>query len=192
MSDISTLVLASGSPRRRDLLRQIGLTDFIIRVPDTEERPPDGLSPRETVEAISRQKAQAVRAAPGEIIIAADTMVFLDDLRLGKPRDETDALRMLTALQGRRHTVRTGVTVRKGTRFLTRSEATAVTFRPVSREALLRYIATGEPMDKAGSYGLQERGVLLVERVDGDFSNVIGLPLPLLDRMLSEFGMALL
>ena len=157
-----------------------------------EERLPDGLPPRETVEAVSRQKAEASDAAPDEIIIAADTMVFLDGLRLGKPRDESDALRMLTALQGRRHTVCTGVTVRQGSRFLTRSEATDVTFRPASRETLLRYIATGEPMDKAGAYGLQERGVLLVERVDGDFSNVIGLPLPLLERMLAEFGIHLL
>ena len=189
---ILQLVLASGSPRRRDLLRQVGLSDFIVRVPNVEERLPDGLPPRETVEAVSRQKAEASDAAPDEIIIAADTMVFLDGLRLGKPRDESDALRMLTALQGRRHTVCTGVTVRQGSRFLTRSEATDVTFRPASRETLLRYIATGEPMDKAGAYGLQERGVLLVERVDGDFSNVIGLPLPLLERMLAEFGIHLL
>ena len=84
------------------------------------------------------------------------------------------------------------MTVRNGPRFLTRSEATDVTFRPASRDTLLRYIATGEPMDKAGAYGLQERGVLLVERVDGDFTNVIGLPLPLLDRMLAEFDFHLL
>ena len=186
------LVLASGSPRRRELLRQIGLTDFTVRVPDVEERVPDGLSPRETVEAISRQKAQAVDAAPGEIIVTADTMVFLDGMRLGKPRDEADALRMLTALQGRTHTVCTGVTVRRGARLLTRSEATEVTFRPLSRETLLRYIATGEPMDKAGAYGLQERGILFIERVEGDVSNVIGLPLPLLDAMLSEFDLRLL
>lgn len=192
MAAICKLVLASGSPRRRDLLSQIGLSDFEIRVPDAEERPPDGLSPRETVEALSRQKAEAVRAAPDEIVIAADTMVFLDGLRLGKPSDEADALRMLTALQGRRHTVCTGVTVRRGECFLTRSESADVTFRPASRETLLRYIATGEPMDKAGAYGLQGRGVLLVERVDGDFTNVIGLPLPLLDSMLSEFGVHLL
>ena len=186
------LLLASGSPRRRDLLRQVGLTDFEVRAPDVEERLPEGLSPRETVEAISRQKAQAVAAAPDEILVAADTMVFLDGMRLGKPRDEADALRMLTALQGRRHTVCTGVTVRQGARLLTRSEATEVTFRRASRETLLRYIATGEPMDKAGAYGLQERGILLVERVDGDVSNVVGLPLPLLDDMLSEFGLRLL
>ncbi len=192
MSENVKLVLGSGSPRRRDLLRQVGVTDFIVRVPDVAEALPDGLSPRETVEAVSLQKAQAVPAAPDEIVVTADTMVFLDGLRLGKPRDEADALRMLTALQGRRHIVCTGVTVRAGERFLTRSEATDVTFRPASRETLLRYIATGEPMDKAGAYGLQARGILLVERVEGDVSNVIGLPLPLLDGMLSEFGLRLL
>lgn len=186
------LVLGSSSPRRRDLLRQIGITDFIIRVPNVKEDLPDGLSPRETVEAVSLQKAQAVPADPDEIVVTADTMVFLDGLRLGKPHSEADALRMLSALQGRRHIVCTGVTVRQGSAFLTRSEATDVTFRPASRETLLRYIATGEPMDKAGAYGLQERGILLVERVDGDVSNVIGLPLPLLDSMLSEFGLRLL
>ena len=186
------LVLGSGSPRRRDLLRQVGVTDFIVRVPDVAEELPDGLSPREAVEAVSLQKAQAVPAAPDEIVVTADTMVFLDGMRLGKPRGEADALRMLTALQGRRHTVCTGVTVRRDARFLTRSAATDVTFRPASRETLLRYIATGEPMDKAGAYGIQERGILLVERVEGDVSNVIGLPLPLLDGMLSEFGLRLL
>ena len=190
MADIATLVLASGSPRRRDLLRQIGLSDFIVRVPDVEETYPDNLSPSQTVEWISREKAEAVSAAPDEIVVTADTMVFLDGARLGKPRDASDALRMLTALQGRRHTVCTGVTVRQGTRFLTRSESTGVTFRPASQDFLSRYIATGEPMDKAGAYGLQGRGVLLVERIDGDFSNVIGLPLPLLCDMLSEFGAA--
>lgn len=192
MSENVKLVLGSGSPRRRDLLRQIGITDFIVRVPDVAEELPDGLSPRETVEAVSLQKARAVPAAPDEIVVTADTMVFLDGLRLGKPHNEADALRMLTALQGRRHMVCTGVTVREGERFLTRSEATDVTFRPASRETLLRYIATGEPMDKAGAYGLQARGILLVERVEGDVSNVIGLPLPLLDGMLSEFGLRLL
>lgn len=170
------------------MLRQIGLTDFSVRVPDAEERVPDGLSPREAVEWLSRVKSDAVEAEADELVITADTMVFLDGLPLGKPRDPADALRMLTALQGRRHTVRTGVTVRLAGRVLTRSQATDVVFRPASRETLSAYVATGEPLDKAGAYGLQGRGVLLVERIEGDFSNVIGLPLPLLDEMLSEFG----
>ena len=113
---MAKIVLASGSPRRQELLQRIGITDFDIRVPQTEETYPAGLSPRQTVEYISREKSDAAAAlcTPEEIIITADTMVFLDDQRLGKPVDEADALRMLTALQGRRHTVCTGITVRRG------------------------------------------------------------------------------
>lgn len=185
---MSKIVLASGSPRRQELLQRIGITDFTIRVPETDESYPEGLRPQEIVEYISREKAEAVTADPDEIIITADTMVFLDDARLGKPKDETHALQMLTSLQGRQHTVCTGVTVRQGDRFLTESEATKVYFRPASREELLSYIATGEPMDKAGAYGVQGLGALLVERLDGDFFNVMGLPVLRLSRMLSHFG----
>ena len=189
---MARIVLASASPRRRDLLRQIGLSDFTIRVSDAAEDYPPDLSPAEIVEHISREKAEAVPCAPDELVIAADTMVFLDGQKLGKPADEADALRMLTALQGRRHTVRTGVTVRQGDRFLTESEATEVEFRPLSEAELRAYIATGEPMDKAGAYGAQGRGALLVERLDGDFFNVMGLPVLRLSRMLEKFGIFLL
>ena len=188
---MESIVLASASPRRRELLERLGV-QFTVRVPDVEERVPAGLSPAETVEAISREKAAAASAAPNEIVIAADTMVFLDGARLGKPADESDALRMLSALQGRRHTVCTGVTLRRGTRFLTESESSAVFFRPASQEELTRYIATGEPMDKAGAYGVQGLGALLVERLEGDFFNVMGLPLLRLSRMLEQFGVRLL
>ena len=189
---MAKLVLCSQSPRRQELLRQMGVTDFEIRVPRVEERVPQGLSPRATVEYISREKADAVSAAADEIVITADTMVFLDDQRLGKPQDEADALRMLTALQGRRHTVCTGVTVRQGDRVLTESEATGVVFRPAEESELRAYIATGEPMDKAGSYGVQGKGALLVERLEGDFFNVMGLPVLRLSRMLAQFGIKLL
>ena len=148
---MARIVLASGSPRRQELLRRIGLADFTIRVPDVEEFCPEGLSPQATVEYISREKSQAVDAAADEIVITADTMVFLDGKRLGKPADEAEALAMLTALQGRHHTVCTGVTVRQGGRMETESETTEVSFRPASRAELLAYIATGEPMDKAGA-----------------------------------------
>ena len=189
---MAKIVLASGSPRRQELLRRIGLTDFTIRVPVVEEFCPEGLSPQETVEYISREKSQAVDAAEDEIVITADTMVFLDGRRLGKPADEAEALAMLTALQGRHHTVCTGVTVRQGDRFLTESETTEVYFRPVSREEILAYIRTGEPMDKAGAYGIQEKGALLVERIDGDFFNVMGLPVEQLGLVLARFGVKLL
>ena len=113
---MAKIVLASGSPRRRELLTRMGIADFDVRVPETEETYPPNLSPRETVEYISREKARAAAALcrPDEIVITADTMVFLDGARLGKPRDEAHALEMLTALQGRRHTVGTGVTGCRG------------------------------------------------------------------------------
>ena len=119
-------------------------------------------------------------------------MVFLDEQRLGKPRDEAHALEMLTALQGRKHTVCTGVSVCQGARRLTETESTDVFFRPAAEEELRRYIATGEPMDKAGAYGVQGRGALLVERLEGDFFNVMGLPVLRLARMLERFGVSLL
>lgn len=189
---MANIVLASGSPRRQELLRRIGITDFDIRVPETEERYPDGLTPREIVEYISREKADAAAKLCGgdEIVITADTMVFLDEARLGKPVDEDDALRMLTALQGRRHTVCTGVTVRQGGRSITESESTEVYFRPATEAELRGYIATGEPMDKAGAYGVQGKGALLVERLNGDFFNVMGLPVLRLSRMLGQFGVS--
>ena len=191
---MAKIVLASGSPRRQELLRNIGITDFDIRVPRTEENFPAGLTPQQVVAYISREKAEAAAklCTPEEIVITADTMVFLDDKKLGKPADEAEALGMLTALQGRHHTVCTGVTVRQGDRSVTETETTEVYFRPASREELLGYIATGEPMDKAGAYGVQGLGALLVERIDGDFFNVMGLPVLLLSRMLAEFGVKLL
>ena len=191
---MAKIVLASASPRRQELLRRIGIEDFDIRVPEVEESFPQGLTPPEVVAHISREKADAAAAlcTPEEIVITADTMVFLDDQRLGKPADEADALRMLTSLQGRRHTVCTGVTVRQGDCRLTEAEPTDVYFRPASREELLAYIKTGEPMDKAGAYGVQGKGALLVERLDGDFFNVMGLPLLRLSRMLARFGVVLL
>ena len=191
---MSKIVLASASPRRHELLGRIGITEFDIRVPEVEESFPEGLTPQQVVEHISREKAEAAAklCTADEIVITADTMVFLDHERLGKPRDEADALRMLTALQGRHHTVCTGVTVRRGERVITESETTQVYFRSAAKEALLAYIATGEPMDKAGAYGIQGKGALLVEKLDGDFFNVMGLPLLRLSRMLAHFGVKLL
>ena len=188
------IVLASASPRRQELLQRMGITEFDIRVPEAEETYPEGLSPRQIVEYISREKADAAVKLCGadEIVITADTMVFLDDARLGKPTDEADALRMLTALQGRHHTVCTGVTVRQGDHTVTESEETEVIFRPATQRELLAYIATGEPMDKAGAFGIQGKGSLLVEGIRGDFFNVMGLPLLRLSRMLEQFGITCL
>ena len=191
---MSKIVLASASPRRHELLGRIGITEFDIRIPEVEESFPEGLTPQQVVEHISREKAEAAAklCTDDEIVITADTIVFLDHERLGKPRDEADALRMLTALQGRHHTVCTGVTVRRGDQIITESETTQVYFRSAAKEELLAYIATGEPMDKAGSYGIQGKGSLLVEKLDGDFFNVMGLPLLRLSRMLAHFGVKLL
>lgn len=191
---MARIVLASGSPRRRELLERIGLTDFIVRVPEMEESFPEGLTPQEVVSYISREKAEAAvkLCGPDDIVITADTMVFLDQARLGKPRDEAHALEMLTALQGRKHTVCTGVSVCRGDRRLTETESTGVFFRSATEAELRRYISTGEPMDKAGAYGVQGRGALLVERLEGDFFNVMGLPVLRLARMLEKFGVSLL
>lgn len=191
---MSKIVLASGSPRRQELLGRMGITDFTVRVPEVEESYPAGLSPEETVCYISREKSDAARLLcdENELIITADTMVFLDGKRLGKPKDEAQALEMLTALAGRRHTVCTGVTVRRGDVILTRAQSTDVYFRPATERELRAYIRTGEPMDKAGAYGVQGKGSLLVRRIDGDFFNVMGLPVEMLAEMLKTFEIDLL
>ena len=185
------IVLASQSPRRQELLARIGVEDFKTLSLDIDESYPEGLSPEDTVRYIAKKKCDAAAAlcAPDDLIITADTMVFLGNDRLGKPRDEEDALRMLRALSGRAHTVCTGVTVRRGETVLTRAQATDVYFRPASQAELRAYIRGGEPMDKAGAYGVQSLGALLVERIDGDFYNVMGLPVEKLGQCLTKhFG----
>ena len=183
------VILASQSPRRQQLLRQIGIADFEIIVPDADETYDPALSPEQIVSSISRKKAEAVRPlAKDALVIAADTMVFLDGLRLGKPKTQEEAREMLTALSGRTHHVCTGVTVCRGPQVFTESETTSVTFRPLTGWEIARYVLTGEPMDKAGSYGVQGLGALFVEHIDGDYFNVMGLPLCRLGRMLKRFG----
>ena len=184
------IVLASRSPRRQELLRRIGLDNFVIAVPDVDEWYPEGLSPRRTVEYISAEKSAAAAnmAAPEDIVITADTMVFLGDERLGKPKNEEEAFLFLSSLSGKKHSVCTGVTVSQGYRILTDSVATDVYFRELLPEEIRAYIKTGEPMDKAGAYGVQGLGALFVERIDGDFFNVMGMPLMKLGEMLKKFG----
>ncbi|MBQ7713713.1 MAG: septum formation inhibitor Maf [Oscillospiraceae bacterium] len=188
------VVLASASPRRQELLRRVGLTAFDVVAPHADETYPAGLSPEATVAHIARAKAEAARAltAPEDVVVTADTMVFLGGERLGKPRDEADALRMLAALSGRRHTVCTGVTVRRGDKLKCFTASTDVYFRELTERERRAYVASGEPMDKAGAYGIQGLGALLVERIDGDFFNVMGMPLLPLARALEEFGVTLL
>ena len=184
------IVLASRSPRRRQLLEQMGLRDFRIVCSDADETASPGLTPPALVEALSARKAAAVQhaAAAGDLIIAADTVVALDGAVLGKPAGERDAERMLSALSGRTHQVFTGLTVACGADVRTVSEETAVTFRPLTAEEIAAYVRTGEPMDKAGAYGIQGYGALLVEGIRGDYYNVMGLPVCRLGGLLRELG----
>lgn len=184
------IILASGSPRRRELLERMGIENFDIITSDVDESVDETLPPAEQVEILSRRKADAVAAevSPNDLVIAADTVVAMDGIVLGKPADEMDAFRMLSALSGVRHHVFTGVTVRMGDRVLTRHEVTSVDFRALEAEEVEEYIATGECMDKAGAYGIQGYGCLLVEGIVGDYYNVMGLPVALLAQMLKQFG----
>ena len=170
------------------------MKDFEVVVPQVEETYPAGLNPEETVCYISREKSDAAArlCAADDIIITADTMVFLDDKRLGKPHGEEEALAMLTALAGRHHTVCTGVSVRRGAQEERFAVSTRVFFRPMTDDEIRAYIKTGEPMDKAGAYGVQSRGALFVERIDGDFFNVMGLPVEQLGLVLARFDVKLL
>jgi septum formation protein len=185
------IVLASSSPRRIELLKRIGL-DCAVDPADIDE---DAVEPSAGAAAVlSEQKARAVapRHPNGTVVIAADTLVVCNGTVLGKPKSEGEAEDMLRLLSGRTHTVVTGVTVLQNGRALTRSELTDVTFRKLTEAEISAYAASGEPMDKAGGYGIQERGALLVERVEGDFYNVMGLPLCLLSKMLIAYGVDLL
>lgn len=184
------LILASQSPRRRELLERMGLTQFEIRPAVGEETASPHLSPAQLVEELSRQKAGEVAQTAGaeDVIIAADTVVAADGRVLGKPHSREEAVEMLRFLSGRTHTVYTGVTVRQGDRAITQHEATDVLFRPLDEAEILAYVDTGEPMDKAGSYGIQGRGCVLVEGIHGDYYNVMGLPVCRLALMLREFG----
>ena len=189
-----SIILASQSPRRRELLAQMGVPQFEVVPALGEEIASPGLSPAQLVEVLSRQKAEevAVQAGPDDVVIAADTVVAVDGAVLGKPRDPADAARMLSLLSGRAHTVYTGVTVRRGTFSRTAHEATQVRFRPLTQSEISAYIATGEPMDKAGAYGIQGRGCALVEGIDGNYHNVVGLPTCLLAGMLRQVGIDVL
>ena len=187
------VVLASGSPRRRELLEMIGLGGFRV-IPDTnDELMPDGLPPAIAVCSIAMQKAANVSLSCGGevLIIAADTLVYLDGHPLGKPDCPAGARAMLRELSGRRHTVYTGVSLLRGDARVSRAESTDVYFREISDEEISAYVATGEPMDKAGAYGAQGRGALFIERIEGDFFNVMGLPLCRLSIMLRDFGVYL-
>lgn len=178
------LILASNSPRRRELLRYI-TEDFTVKSAAVDETLPAGITPAEAVLYLS-----AVKAAPfaneGDTVIGADTVVAIDGTILGKPRDEADSRRMLRLLSGREHSVFTGVTILRGGEKDSFYVQTRVKFFPLSEEEIERYIRTGEPADKAGAYGIQGYGSLLVEEIHGDYFNVVGLPVSALNRHLSD------
>lgn len=184
MTDIH-LILASQSPRRQALLQLLGLP-FSVRVSQADETPEPGLSPAEQVAQVSRRKADAIGGEPGSVIIAADTVVVCDDRVLGKPRDPQQAREMLQLLSGRTHQVMTGLTVLYGDRCHTCTEITEVTFRPLSRQEIDRYVRSGEPMDKAGAYGIQGGGALFAQKLNGDYYNVMGLPMCRLVQVLRQ------
>lgn len=183
------IVLASQSPRRKELLGRMGL-EFVTQASKIDESAFDGLEARELVATLSREKAQWIaRQLDGEtLVIGADTVVVRDGAALGKPKDAEDAMAMLLSLSGRDHQVCTGVTVCRGDRVLTQVEETQVTFRDLTEAEVRQYVSTGEPMDKAGAYGIQGLGGLLVEGIRGDYSNVVGLPVCRLGQMLKDFG----
>ena len=182
------LVLASGSPRRRELLEEAGLVFEVVLSP-AEEIHETGIPLAELCERNAGAKAAAVAAQrPEAVVIGADTLVWIDDEPLGKPRDMDEARAMLRKLGGRAHTVCTGVCVFGGGRRECFHELTGVRFRELDEAAIGRYFERVDPLDKAGAYAVQEHGEMVVAEVRGDFSNVVGLPLERVVEMLREFG----
>jgi septum formation protein len=181
------VILASQSPRRRELLTLIGIPHE-VRPADIDERLMPGESPRTHAERLAREKARAV-ASPEAVVIGSDTIVVVDGDVLGKPRDAADGARMLRRLSGRTHTVITAIAVAWQGRVESDVEEVAVTFHPLTEEQIAAYLITGEPMDKAGAYGIQGFGATIVARVDGDYFAVMGLPLQLLVRTCARIGL---
>ena len=184
------IILASQSPRRRELLERMGLAGFRVVSPDVDEHMEEDLPPAQLVCRLSQRKARAVREQVGDegLIIAADTVVTLDGAVLGKPADELAAFQMLSPLSGVRHQVYAGLTVLRGGEEHTEYEVTDVSFRELTQGEIEDYIRTGEPMDKAGAYGIQGYGALFISGIQGDYYNVMGLPVCRLGQLLETLG----
>ena len=181
-----SLILASASPRRAELLRNAGI-EFRVVVSNLEEAPEPGEKPSAYARRLARDKARAVAGKhPGAAVLAADTVVFTEDHLLEKPADAADAARMLRVLSGRAHEVTTGVCLIANGKEDVRSETTKVYFDPLTEEDIAAYVASGEPMDKAGAYGIQGRASRWIGKIEGDYFNVVGLPVALVARMLRE------
>ncbi len=179
------LILASKSPRRQELLKFI-TTDFTVKSADADETLPKGITPSDAVVTLSKIKALPLKNS-NDIIIGADTVVSIDGEILGKPKNRQNAEDMLKRLSGKTHSVFTGITIIKGERETSFYEETKVTFHHLTDEEIKKYIQTEEPMDKAGAYGIQGYGSLLVKKIDGDYFNVVGLPVSRLYRELKKF-----
>lgn len=185
------LVLASASPRRAELLSRLGARAH-VNPTEIDETPLDGETPASLVARLADAKAAACTVEGDAVVLAADTVVVLGDQALGKPRDGDDARGMLRALAGREHRVLTGVAVRRGATHHREVVTTGVRFAPLTDDEIAWYVATGEPAGKAGGYGLQGAGAVLVERIEGSDTNVIGLPLPTTVALLRQVGLDLL
>ena len=181
------ITLASSSPRRREILATLGL-EFSIAAADADETPLPGEAPGDMVLRLAVAKAEAVAAGPPDIVIAADTAVVVDDLVLGKPTDRDDCLAMLDALSGRSHTVYTGVALHCDDVTHTALSKTDVLFRDISRDEAITYWQSGEPRDKAGAYAVQGLGGVFVERIEGSYSGVVGLPVFETASLLRQVG----
>ena len=186
------LVLASGSPRRRELLAGLGLR-FTVRAPEVDETPLDGEAPRRYVDRLARAKATAL-GQPGELVIAADTTVVVDGDILGKPADAREARAMLSRMAGRWHEVLTAVALfePESRRLVADLASSQVRMAAADPQRIDWYVASGEPLDRAGAYAIQGLGALLVDEVRGNYTNVVGLPLPLVDALCRELGYDLL
>lgn len=172
------IVLASKSPRRQELLSNIGV-DFTVFTQDVDESVDRSFSPRKTVEILAERKclASVKKLSPGSVVISADTVVSADGKIFGKPRDKQDAYNMLRSLSGQWHEVLTGIAVSDGEKTVVESEVSKVCFRPLTDDEILKYIDTNEFADKAGGYGIQELGCLFVDKIEGDYFNIVGLPI---------------
>jgi septum formation protein len=179
------LILASASPRRAELLRAAGIDDFTIRAADIDETQLPDESPREYVLRLSREKARTV-AQGDELVLGADTTVVIHNEIAGKPLDAEDARRMLRSLSGQWHEVLTAVSLARGGQIISGVASTRVKFADLSEDEIDWYVATGEPMDKAGAYGIQGYASRFVEQIEGNYSNVVGLPVEMVYRMMKE------
>lgn len=185
---VPRVILASQSPRRRELLQLVGIPHS-VQPADVDETYGPGEEPGAHALRLAREKAAVVAAVePDALVIGSDTIVVVDGDVLGKPRDAAHAAQMLARLSGRSHVVMTAVAVRWGERERSSLEVVGVTFHPLGVQDVQAYIATGEPMDKAGAYGIQGYGATIVERVDGDYFAVMGLPLQRMVRLMAELG----